>query len=179
MHEKKILLGVTGGIAVYKACELVRLLKKSGHAVRVTMTENAMEFVTPLTFEVLSQSEVPEDMFAPRAAVEHVEAAKWCDLFVVAPATANFIGKLAGGIADDMLTTLAMAVPAGKPALIAPAMNVNMWENPILQENLEKLAKGRYTIIEPVKKELACGDIGVGGLAEVETIFDAVLKAIR
>ncbi|MHC4944745.1 MAG: flavoprotein [Planctomycetota bacterium] len=183
MAEKKILIGVTGGIAVYKACEVVRLLVKEGHQVRVIMTENARKFVAPLTFEVLSQNTVPENLFAPRTGppVEHVEAALWCDLFLIAPATANTIGKLASGIADDMLTTIAMAIRREVPRLIAPAMNVRMWENPVLQRNLDLLADekiGGYRVIPPVKKELACGDIGMGGLADIEDIAAAIQAAL-
>jgi phosphopantothenoylcysteine decarboxylase/phosphopantothenate--cysteine ligase len=178
MSAKKVLVGVTGGIAVYKACEVVRSLVKKGRQVRVIMTESARAFVTPLTFEVLSKHPVPEDMFSPRQTpvLEHVEAAAWCDLFAVVPATANLIGKLAAGIADDMLTTVAMAVPAETPRLLAPAMNVHMWENPVLKRNLAYLKGegGGFHIVDPVKKELACGDIGVGGLATPEDILSAI-----
>ncbi|MFH2001103.1 MAG: flavoprotein [Planctomycetota bacterium] len=183
--SKKILLGVTGGIAVYKSCDLVRLLVKAGHEVRVIMTEHAREFVTPLTFEVLSRNPVPEGMFGPRsvsyhaggAVVDHVEAAVWCDLFAIAPATANIIGKLASGIADDLLTTVALAVPVSTPALLAPAMNTRMWENPILQKNLKILSTGKealYKVVPPVAKELACGETGVGALASPEDIFNTI-----
>jgi phosphopantothenoylcysteine synthetase/decarboxylase len=181
MDAQKILVGISGGIAVYKTCEVVRLLRKQGHAVRVLMTRNAARFVTPLTFEVLSGHPVPEDMFSPRAdpSVEHVEMAAWCDLFLLAPATANVIGKLASGIADDQLTTVTMAIPAAKPRYLAPAMNVHMWDNPVLQRNLKYLADPKeagYRIIPPVEKELACGDVGMGGLAAVEDICTAVLS---
>jgi phosphopantothenoylcysteine synthetase/decarboxylase len=180
---KKILFGVTGGIAVYKACEVVRLMVKEGHETRVIMTDNARKFVAPLTFEVLSQNAVADDLFAPRTGppVEHVEAALWCDLFIVVPATANIIGKLASGIADDMLTTIAMAIPGGVPRLIAPAMNVRMWENAVLQRNLDVLVEGKiggFRIIPPVEKELACGDIGMGGLADIEDIAAAIRAAL-
>ncbi|MBU0753751.1 MAG: phosphopantothenoylcysteine decarboxylase [Planctomycetes bacterium] len=182
MAAKKILFGVSGGIAVYKACEVVRRLVKGEKEVRVIMTANAMKFVTPMTFEVLSKNPVPIDMFASRSNsnIEHVEAAIWCDLFCVVPATANLIGKLASGIADDLLTTLALAIPAKKPCLLAPAMNVHMWENEIVQRNLKTLSQtggGRFEIIPPVKKELACGDIGMGGLASIEDIYRAVVSA--
>lgn len=183
MSTGKILLGVTGGIAVYKACEVVRLLVRNGCEVRVIMTQNAKEFVAPLTFEVLSRNPLPEGTFDRRQnpSVEHVEAAVWCDAFVIAPATANIIGKLAAGIADDLLTTIAMAVPIDTPSFIAPAMNVRMWENDILQRNLRTLSgeAGRYRIIPPVSKELACGDIGVGGLAAPEDIVKTVQETIK
>jgi phosphopantothenoylcysteine synthetase/decarboxylase len=183
MAAHKILIGISGGIAVYKTCELVRLLRKEGHEVRVLMSRNAREFVTPLTFEVLSGNPVPAGMFSPRAdqSVEHVEMATWCDLFALVPATANVIGKLASGIADDQLTTVTMAIPAAKPRILAPAMNVHMWENPILQRNLKLLSDPQgpaYRIVPPVEKELACGDVGMGGLAEVNDICAAVLKAM-
>jgi len=176
-------MGVTGGIAVYKACEVVRFLKKDGHEVRVIMTENAKRFVAPLTFEVLSCNPVSDGMFSSSysSGVEHCDAAAWCDLFVVAPATANFIGKLASGIADDLLTTTAMALPKGTPLLLAPAMNVRMWENPVLQRNLRILSEegeSRCLVIPPVEKKLACGETGVGGLAEPEEIFHSVIKAL-
>jgi len=184
MNARKILMGVTGGIAVYKACEVVRLLVKEGNEVRVIMTKNAAKFVTPLTFEVLSRRHVPGDMFAPRDSdpVEHVEAAAWCDLFAIVPATANIIGKLASGIADDMLSTIAMAVPPATPRLLAPAMNVRMWENPVLQRNLHFLtgeAGGRFGVISPVEKELACGDVGVGGMAAPDDIRTAIHSALE
>jgi phosphopantothenoylcysteine decarboxylase/phosphopantothenate--cysteine ligase len=182
MKSFKILVGVTGGIAVYKVCEVVRLLVKGGHEVRVVMTENAKEFVTPLTFEVLSRNPVPEGMFSARhdPLVSHIETSTWCDLFLLAPATANLIGKLASGIADDLLTTIALAVPLRIPAFLAPAMNTNMWAHPVVQRNLHILSKGensRYRIIPPVEKELACGDVGVGGLADPEEIVRTLKEA--
>jgi phosphopantothenoylcysteine synthetase/decarboxylase len=184
MNARKILVGVTGGIAVYKACEVVRLLVKEGYTVRVIMTKNASKFVTPLTFEALSRHHVPGDMFAPRCGdpVEHVEAAAWCDLFAIAPATANIIGKLASGIADDMLSTIAMAVPPATPRLLAPAMNVRMWEHPVLQRNLRFLTGdegGCYEVIPPVEKELACGDVGIGGMAAPGDIHAAIRSALK
>lgn len=183
MTGKKVLIGVTGGIAVYKTCEVVRLLVKSGHEVRVIMTEHAMKFVAPLTFEVLSRNPVPVDMFVSRSGppVEHVETAAWCDLFCIAPATANCIAKLAAGIADDLFTTIALAVPLSTPRLLAPAMNVHMWENPIVQRNLKICTQGdggRFDLIPPVKKELACGDIGMGGLATVEKIHQKIVAVL-
>ncbi len=183
MKARRILVGVTGGIAVYKACEVVRLLIKADHEVRVIMTENACKFVTPMTFEVLSRNHVPISLFEARTGplVEHVEAAAWCELFCVVPATANSIGKLASGIADDMLSTVAMALPQEVPKLLAPAMNVRMWGNPILQRNLRLLTGeegGGYVVVPPVEKELACGDVGIGGLADTETIFETIQEAL-
>lgn len=179
MQAKRVLLGVTGGIAAYKACELVRLLVKEGRAVRVLMTDHARRFVAPLTFEVLSGRPVACRLFAPREGpvVEHVEAAAWCDLFCIAPATANIIGKLAAGIADDLLTTTALALPRGTPRVMAPAMNERMWANALVQRNLRLLESpggGGYRTVPPVAKELACGDFGMGGLAAPEEILRVI-----
>ncbi len=181
MKKMKILVGVTGGIAVYKTCDLVRTLVKGGHEVRVVMTRSASEFVTPLTFEVLSRNPVPLGLFDRRGdpAVEHVAAAQWADCVAIAPATANVIGKLASGIADDLLTTLLLAVRAGTPVVLAPAMNTGMWENPVVERNLKSLldeTDGRYSVVDPVIKELACGDLGMGGMAPVEDIYTHIVK---
>ncbi len=180
MKGLKILIGVTGGIAAYKTCDLVRALVKEGHAARVIMTQAAERFVAPLTFEVLSRNPVPRGLFDPRQdpSVEHVEAAAWADLVVIAPATANVVGKLSSGIADDLLTTTVMAVPAGTPVLLAPAMNTRMWQNPVMRRNLKSLLEdtdGRYHTVGPVEKELACGETGMGGMAPVEEIFRSLL----
>ena len=184
MKKLNVLVGVTGGIAVYKTCDLVRLLVKDGHAARVVMTRHAERFVSALTFEVLSRNPVPRGMFEPRGdpAVEHVEAAAWADCAVIAPATANFIGKAAAGIADDMLLTLILAVPAGRPVVLAPAMNTNMWENPTVKRNLKMLLEetdGRYSTVGPVVKELACGDLGMGGMAPVDEIYRHILAVTK
>jgi len=181
MKNLKILVGVTGGIAAYKTCDLVRTLIKDECEVRVVMTRSATEFVTPLTFEVLSRNPVPLGLFDRRndPSVEHVAAAQWADCVAIAPATANVIGKLASGIADDLLTTLLLAVRAGTPVVLAPAMNTGMWENPVVVRNLESLADGtdgRYSIVDPVTKELACGDLGMGGMAPVEEIYRQIKK---
>src|SRR5512142_3336976 len=134
-----IVVGVTGGIACYKAVELVRLLVKEGFATHVIMTHGAMQFVTPLTFQTLSGRPVATDTFSltQESEIGHINLADWADVFVIAPATANIIGKMAGGIADDLLTTVILATKA--PVLIAPAMNIHMFENPIVQENMLKL----------------------------------------
>jgi phosphopantothenoylcysteine decarboxylase / phosphopantothenate---cysteine ligase len=184
MNNSNILVGVTGGIAAYKACDLVRLFVKGGHSVRVLMTRNAAEFVSPLSLEVLSQNPIPRGMFDGRSdpAVGHVEAAQWADCVVVAPATANLIGKLAAGVADDLLTTMLLAVPTGRPVLLAPAMNTHMWENPAVQRNLKVLLEqsdGRFSTVGPVVKELACGDLGMGGMASVEDVFQSFLDVME
>lgn len=170
-----ILLGVTGSIAAYKAADLANILTKDGYDVDVIMTKGAMAFITPLTLQTLSKNRVYTDVFQedyPRE-IEHISLAKKAGLLLVAPASADIIGKMACGIADDMLSTTVLAV-RGIPRLIAPAMNTNMYENPVVRENLEKLKKLGFEIIEPKEARLACGDLGKGALADVETIIKTV-----
>lgn len=173
--KKSVVLGVSGGIAAYKALEVVSLLVKKGVSVHVIMTESAAKFVTPLSFQSLSQNMVTCDMFAePKAwEIQHISLAEKADVFLVAPATANIIGKVANGIADDMLTTTIMATKA--KVVFAPAMNTNMYENKIVQNNIQKLKSFGYEFIEPASGRLACGDIGKGKLADVNTIVERVL----
>jgi len=172
----KVLLGVTGGIAAYRACELVSLAVKSGHSVRVVMTANATRFVGPLSFEAMSGHPVLSDTFAD--ALAHIEWAKWAEVAVVAPCSANVLAKLACGLADDALTTTLMALPRGRRVVVAPAMNTEMWLNPVTQRNLRWLDElGRYTIVAPTEKRLACGDVGPGGLAEPSDILAVVATA--
>ncbi|MBQ2990969.1 MAG: bifunctional phosphopantothenoylcysteine decarboxylase/phosphopantothenate--cysteine ligase CoaBC [Clostridia bacterium] len=172
MPSKKpcIVLGVTGGIAVYKACELLRLLQKQGMDVFVVMTKNACEFVSALTFETLSGHPVAVDTFDRPATweVEHIALAKRADLFLIAPATANIIGKMACGIADDMLSTTVMATRA--PVMIAPAMNTGMWENAATQHNMKVLRERGVHVVAPACGYLACGDTGAGKLEDVSVI---------
>lgn len=170
LKNKNIVLGVTGGIAAYKACDLVSRLVKAEANVDVIMTENATKFINPLTFQSLSSNQVIVDMFKePKYwEIQHIALAKKADLVVVAPATANIIGKIANGIADDMLTTTVMATKA--PVVFAPAMNCNMYENPILQSNIERLKALGYRFIEPDEGRLACGDVGIGKMAEPDVI---------
>jgi len=177
--SKNVVLGVTGGIACYKSCELVSRLKKSGYGVDVIMTKNACQFVQPLTFETLSARPVVYDMFDRNHPweVEHISLAKKADIFVIAPATANVIGKIANGIADDMLTTTVMATKA--KVLLAPAMNTNMYENPVLQENIAKLKKLGYLFVEPAEGRLACGDVGKGKMAEPAEIADKIKEILQ
>ncbi|MFR4163273.1 MAG: bifunctional phosphopantothenoylcysteine decarboxylase/phosphopantothenate--cysteine ligase CoaBC [Paraclostridium sordellii] len=179
LKDKTVVLGVSGGIAVYKACDLVSKLKKAGINVHVIMTKSATEFVAPLTFQTLSQNYVVEDMFeSPKTwDVEHISLAKKADLFVLAPATANVIGKVANGISDDMLTTTVMATKA--KVLVAPAMNTNMYENPIVQRNIQILKDLNYEFVEPESGRLACGDIGSGKLASVDTIFEKIISLLN
>lgn len=169
---KNIVLGVTGSIAAYKAADLCSRLTKAGYHVDVILTKGGAEFITPLTLQTLSKNRVFTDMFQldyPRE-VEHISLAKKADLFLIAPASADIVGKIANGIADDMLTTVALAMK-DIPMLIAPAMNTTMYENPAVQENLSRLKKYGYRIIEPKEALLACGDIGRGALADVDTIL--------
>jgi len=179
VQNKNIVLGVTGGIAAYKAAELVSRLKKLNANVDVIMTEAAAKFVTPLTFQSLSQNPVVVDMFAEpkRWEIEHISLAEKADVFVIAPATANIIGKIANGIADDMLSTTVMATKA--PVIIAPAMNKNMYENPILQENIKKLKSLGYRFVNPSTGRLACGTYGVGRLAEIDDIIREILYVLN
>ena len=179
MGAPRILLGVSGGIACYKSCELVSRLVKAGAEVRVIMTHNATQLVQPLTFQTLSKNPVATDTFAPVNAheVEHIAWAQWADLMVIAPATANIIAKLAHGLADDMLSTTALAVRA--PMLVAPAMNTAMWENPATQDNLRVLMARGVQLCGPEGGRLACGDSGMGRMSEPEAIADKALTMLR
>jgi len=178
----RVLLGVTGGIAAYKAADLTSQLVKAGHEVRVVMSRGATRFVGPLTFEAMSGHTVLLDALATGTgsaegpgAVEHVNLAKWAQVAAVAPLTAHTLSKLACGLADDALTTVWMALPSGVPCLLCPAMNTAMWEHPVVQRNLQWLAQmPRYRVLRPTEKRLACGDVGVGGMAEVEDIVAAI-----
>ena len=169
---KRIVLGVTGGIAAYKGCELVSRLKKQGAEVRVVLTEHACQFVPPLSFEALSGNPAHVDTFAPRDGMEHIALAKWADIFVVAPATANCIAKLAWGLADDLLSTTALAMTC--PVLAAPAMNANMYRHPATQANLETLKGRGVHIVGPESGHLACGDADVGRMSEPAAIVEAI-----
>ncbi|CCQ91152.1 putative coenzyme A biosynthesis bifunctional protein CoaBC (Includes: Phosphopantothenoylcysteine decarboxylase; Phosphopantothenate--cysteine ligase) [Nitrospina gracilis 3/211] len=179
MEGRKIVLGVSGGIAAYKAVELLRLLTKAGGEVYVVMTENAKQFITPLTFEALSGRPVYHKIFDSErsASMEHIRAAEHADLMVVAPATANTIGKMANGLADDPLSTLYAAFPG--TVILAPAMNDQMWANQAVQANLVKLKMRGVFVVEPDSGELACGVTGLGRLADPQVIFDAVRKRLE
>ena len=174
LKGRKIVLGITGGIAAYKAVELVRELVGAGAAVTVIMTRNAQQFVTPLTFQTLSGNPVTTELFnlIEESEIGHISLADRAELLVIAPATANIIGKIAGGIADDLLSTVVMATRA--PVLLAPAMNVHMWQNPICQANVAKLRDLGYHFIEPESGELACGYEGKGRLADLVTIMEEI-----
>jgi phosphopantothenoylcysteine decarboxylase/phosphopantothenate--cysteine ligase len=177
LKDKKIIVGITGGIAAYKTCEIVRRLKKLGAQIVVIMTQSAQKFITPLTLETLSENEVVTEMFPEKrmVGVRHVNLALWADLILIAPATANIIGKIKSGIADDILTTVVISTKS--PVMIAPAMNVNMFENPIFQRNIEDLKKLGYKFIEPETGDLACGT-GKGRLPEPETIVNEVVRLL-
>ncbi|MFC4076464.1 bifunctional phosphopantothenoylcysteine decarboxylase/phosphopantothenate--cysteine ligase CoaBC [Salinithrix halophila] len=179
MKGKRIVVGVSGGIAVFKAAALVSKLAQTDADVRVILTRSAARFVTPLTFQTLSRNHVAVDTFDEKdpSVVSHIDLADHADLFLIAPATANLIGKIAHGIGDDMLTTTLLATQA--PVMIAPAMNVHMFENPIVRENLDKLSRLGFRFIEPGSGQLACGYVGQGRMEEPENILEAVEKFFR
>jgi len=183
--DMRVTVGVSGGIAAYKAAELVRALQRQALEVHVVMTESACRFVQPLTFAALTGHRVITSLWdevdagsaaAGQNGIEHIGEAQWADVFVVAPATANILAKLAHGIADDFLSTMYLATTA--PVLVAPAMNVNMWEHPATRANLEILRQRGVRVVEPGTGDLACGMVGAGRMAEPETIADAVLNAL-
>ena len=174
LKNKKIVLGITGGIAAYKAAELTRALIKEGAQVKVIMTKSATKFITPLTMQTLSQNQVYTDMFVPADQYDmaHISLADFADAFVIAPATANIIGKIASGIGDDLLSTTIMA--QDKPTLICPAMNDKMLSNPIVQENINKLKKIGYVVMESAEGELACKTTGKGRLPDIPEIVEEI-----
>ncbi|QIL46027.1 phosphopantothenoylcysteine decarboxylase [Vagococcus coleopterorum] len=180
MKNKTIVLGVSASVAAYKSAQLVSEFKKKGITVHVVMTKNSTEFITPLTMQVLSGNPVHTDTMKEAAAdkVNHIALAQNCDLVLIAPATANIIGKLSNGIADDMLTTVCMAVPIDTPKIIAPAMNTKMYEQPVTVDNLNKLKSYGYEEIKPISEMLACGDVGIGALAPVTEIVDYVVDKL-
>lgn len=177
---KTVLLAVSGSIAAYKMANLASMLVKMDCKVHVVMTQNATNFINPITFETLTNNKCLVDTFDRnfQYSVEHVALAKEVDVVLVAPATANVIGKIAGGVADDMLTTTVMACATNKPVIISPAMNTNMFHNPIVQDNLRKLTGFGYTIIPPDNGHLACGDVGDGKMPSEETLLWYILREI-
>lgn len=179
MSKKNVVVGVTGGVAVYKALDVISRLKKKDINVDVIMTKSACEFVTPLSFQSLSQNAVIKNMFdEPKVfEIQHISLAKKADVLVVVPATANIIGKVANGIADDMLSTTIMATNA--KVIFAPAMNTNMYNNPIVKENIKKLKSYGYEFINPSSGRLACGDVGDGKLADTEEIAEMILSHLH
>ncbi|XCP84741.1 bifunctional phosphopantothenoylcysteine decarboxylase/phosphopantothenate--cysteine ligase CoaBC [Roseburia hominis] len=178
-EKKRVLLGVTGGIAAYKIASLASMLVKKGHDVQVLMTQNATNFINPIVFETLTKHKCLVDTFDRNFefSVEHVALSKWAQVVMIAPATANVIGKLAHGIADDMLTTTVMACRKC-PKIIAPAMNTEMYLNPVVQDNLSVLEKYGYEVIRPAEGYLACGDIGAGKMPEPEVLYEHIYHQI-
>lgn len=176
--SKRLLLGVSGGIAAYKACDLVSRAVKADWEVEVVMTANAARFVTPLSFAALSGRAVHTDTFAADKPMAHIHLARWATVALVAPLSANTLGKIACGLADDLLTTTLLALPTATPCLLAPAMNTVMWDAPVVQRNIGWIdALGQYRWVAPVSKRLACGDVGMGGLAEVDDLMAAIEAA--
>lgn len=178
---KTILLGVSGSISAYKAADLTNQLTKLGYQVDVVMTKSSQEFITPLTIQSLSHRQVHTDVMdePDPAKINHIELAKRADLFLVAPASANIIGKLANGIADDLLSTVALALLPETKKLIAPAMNTYMYQNPIVQRNLTTLKEVGYEEIKPREALLACGDYGRGALANVSEIVEQAMNLLK
>lgn len=178
LSSKKVLIGITGGIAAYKICELIRLYKKNGADVKIVVTKNALNFVTKLTLQTLSQNQVYVEQFdIEEYKPEHISLADDSDIFVIAPASANTISKLATGICDNLLTSVAFAFK--NPIIVAPAMNCNMWENPVIKENMTKLEALGYEILPPEEGYLACGYEGSGRLAEIEKIYEKTVEIIN
>ncbi len=179
MKGRRILLGVTGGIAAYKAADLCSKLVQAGAEVAVVMTDSAQHFVAPLTFETLSRRKVYTGMWDPDLEFNptHIALADWAELVVVAPATANIIAKLAHGIGDDLLSTVLLSVNA--PVLVAPAMNKRMWENRVVQDNVRRLKELGHQVVEPGEGYLACGAVGVGRLAEVPDLMIAISERLK
>lgn len=178
LKNKKILVGLTGGIACYKVPYLVRFLVKAGAEVQVVMTDAAKKFITPLTLETVSQRPVASELFPEQKfiATRHIDLSEWPDLVVIAPATANMIGKIASGISDDLLSTILCASP--RPVMIAPAMNPQMWLNKVTQRNVATLRELGYHFVEPGEGEMACDHVGVGRMEEPDKIFEAIKKFI-
>ncbi len=176
IHPKKLLLGLTGGIAAYKIAELVRLLRQSNIEVQVVMTEAACRFITPVTFQALSGNTVYTDLWDPRVAnnMAHIDLSRYCDAIVIAPASADFMAKVAHGLADDLLSTLCLAREC--PLLIAPAMNRQMWDNPATQRNVAILMKDGVTLLGPAAGDQACGEVGMGRMLEAHEIFAGVMS---
>lgn len=178
LENKRVVLGICGGIAAFKAAHIASLLRQRGAEVKCIMTEHATKLITPLTMREISGNPVAVSMFGdtPEFNVEHIALARWADIFVIAPATANILGKVACGIADDMLSTTIMATKA--PVLFVPAMNSNMYLNPVVQDNMAQLKRFGYEIMEPASGHLACGIIGIGRLPEPEEIVDRIELAV-
>ena len=179
-----ILVGITGGISSYKSCELVRLFIKSGYSIKVMMTESATKFVSPLVFQELSQNPVYVNMFQEKGVdpffIQHISLSQWADICLIAPTSANTLSKIACGICDNLLTTVVLALGENKKVLFVPAMNENMWKNPMIVDNVKKLETiKKYFIMPPQKGELACGVYGEGRMPEVKDIYKLVVQILR
>ena len=179
-----ILVGITGGISSYKSCELVRLFIKSGYSIKVMMTESATKFVSSLVFQELSQNPVYVDMFQEKGVdpffIQHISLSQWADICLIAPTSANTLSKIACGICDNLLTTVVLALGENKKVLFVPAMNENMWKNPMIVDNVKKLETiKKYFIMPPQKGELACGVYGEGRMPEVKDIYKLVVQILR
>lgn len=170
----KVLYGISGGIAAYKAPELVRALRRNGHVVRCVLTDNGARLVSKHALATVSGHAVADSMWAETGAIEHIDLARWCDAMLVAPATADLIARFALGLADDLLTTLHLALEPDKPVWIAPAMNTQMWEKPVVQGHVAALVDRGVRLIGPVAGDLACGEKGVGAMAAPDAIVAAV-----
>jgi phosphopantothenoylcysteine decarboxylase/phosphopantothenate--cysteine ligase len=169
---KNVLIIITGGVAIYKICTFVRLLKKAGIEIRCIMTEAATKMISPNLFATLSDNAVATDMFTNvQNNIVHISLAKWAEIIVIAPATANIIGKIANGVADDLASTTIMAL-GGKPIIVAPAMNVEMWNSKPFQRNLKQIIKDGMIVLEPTSGSLACGDDAKGRMVEPEILFN-------
>ncbi|PIY95677.1 MAG: hypothetical protein COY66_06130 [Candidatus Kerfeldbacteria bacterium CG_4_10_14_0_8_um_filter_42_10] len=188
LKDKKILIGITGGIAAYRICSMINKLKKGGSIIKVIMTDAATKFVSPMTFQSLTNHPVHINTFDSnnKSDIEHINLADWCDLFLLAPATYNTINKIANGIADNLLTTVIAAIPSQTPVLIAPAMNCHMWENLIIKENIKRLEKIRinsklkkYYFVAPRRGQLACGYEGEGVLETSDIIIKEITKILH
>ena len=189
--DKNILIGITGGIASYKSCELIRLFVKGRYSVKVMMTEAATKFVSPLVFQELSQNPVYLDMFSliKEENIQHISLSQWADLCVIAPASANTLSKIAYGICDNLLTTVVSALDKNTKVLLIPAMNENMWKNPIIAENVKKLSAigeqsggkeiKKYLVVPPRKGELACGVYGEGRMPEAKDIYSKAIFLLK
>ncbi|MDD5772541.1 MAG: flavoprotein [bacterium] len=183
--KQNILIGITGSIAAYKICELIRALKKKDVSVKVILTKAGEQFVTPLTISTLTENRVYKDLFVDDAGahrdmplLEHINLSDWADVCVIAPASANTIAKIAHGIADNLLTSTVLALPKEVPLIICPAMNVNMWENKMVRKNMS-VVQEIADIVGPKKGRLACGVEGMGAMADVEDIFEVIVKKLR
>jgi len=191
MEKRNVLLGITGSIAAYKACSLIKLLKKDNLEIKAIMTSSACKLIVPESIRTLTCNPVHIEMFNAdeKKEIEHISLAKWCDLLAIVPATGNIIGKIANGIADDLLSTVVMALPQATPVVVAPAMNTNMWLNESVQRNVKTLkrenikvknnALPKYTFVGPKKGRLACEDIGEGALAEIDEISKKIKELLK